>query len=128
LKSQMGENRAMTFFTVEDEPLLLRMYRNIFESSGHKVVAQASDGEEAVRTYRNLKVKPDIIIMDHRLPNMSGLQATRKILEEDPDAKIVFVSADQEVKNIALKAGAKIFLPKPVRIREIFENIEEIMK
>lgn len=85
----------------------------------------ASDGEEAVRKYRDMKDKPVIIIMDQRMPVKDGVSATQEILNMDPNATIFFGSADLHIEKEALAAGAKGFLLKPFRIEELLEAIEE---
>lgn len=85
----------------------------------------ASDGEEAVRKYRDMKDKPVIIIMDQRMPVKDGVSATQEILNMDPAATIFFGSADLHIEKEALAAGAKGFLLKPFRIEELLEAIEE---
>lgn len=111
---------------MDDEEFIVELYRDILESKGHKVVAVASDGEEAVRKYKGLGAKPVIVIMDQRMPVKDGVTATQEILAMDPDAKILFGSADLQVKADALKAGAKDFLLKPFRIEALLKAIEEL--
>jgi two-component system chemotaxis response regulator CheY len=64
--------------------------------------------------------------MDQRMPVKDGVTATQEILRFDPNAKILFGSADLQVKNDALKAGAKDFLLKPFRIEALLKAIEEL--
>jgi len=104
----------------------VELYRDILESKGHKVIAVASDGEEAVRKYKTLGEKPFIVIMDQRMPVKDGVTATQEILQIDPKAKILFGSADLQIKNEAIKAGAKDFLLKPFRIEALLKAIEEL--
>lgn len=76
------------------------------------VVAEASDGAEAVRVAR--REKPDVVLMDVRMPNMDGLEATRQIIEADPEIKIIVLTTfdvDDYVYG-ALRAGASGFLLK----------------
>ncbi len=89
------------------------------------VIGVASDGEEAVRKYREMKEKPVIIIMDQRMPVKDGVSATQEILKMDPGATIFFGSADLHIEKEAIAAGAKGFLLKPFRIEELLEAIEE---
>lgn len=98
----------------------------MLESRGHKIVGIASDGDEAVRKYDELSGKPVIVIMDQRMPVKDGVTATQEILRINPNAKILFGSADLQIKGDALKAGAKDFLLKPFRIEELLQAIEEI--
>jgi two-component system chemotaxis response regulator CheY len=89
------------------------------------VIGVASDGDEAVRKYREMKEKPVIIIMDQRMPVKDGVSATQEILKMDPEATIFFGSADLHIEKEAIAAGAKGFLLKPFRIEELLEAIEE---
>ncbi len=98
------------------------------EANGHKVVDVASDGEEAVRKYREMKEKPVVIIMDQRMPVKDGVSATQEILRINPEAKIFFGSADLHIEKEALAAGARGFLLKPFRIEELLAAIEDAEK
>jgi two-component system chemotaxis response regulator CheY len=111
---------------VDDEEFIIELYRDILESRGHKVVAVAGDGEEAVRKYKELGERVVIVIMDQRMPVKDGVTATQEILSFDPHAKILFGSADLPIKSDALKAGAKDFLVKPFRIEALLKAIEEL--
>ncbi len=77
-----------------------------------QVVSEASAGDEAVE--KALEVRPDVIVMDVRMPHMSGIQATRKIKQQLPDTGIVMISAldnDPEIFD-SIEAGANGFLVK----------------
>ncbi len=62
--------------------------------------------------------------MDHRMPRMSGLEATKIILNKYPKCKIIFISADLNIRSEALEAGAQSFLVKPVSIRQMLNTID----
>ena len=115
-------------FLVDDEKFIVELYRDILEANGHEVVGVASDGEEAVRKYRDMKEKPVVIIMDQRMPVRDGVSATQEILRIDPTATVFFGSADLHIEKEALAAGAKGFLLKPFRIEELLAAIEEAEK
>jgi len=89
------------------------------------VIDVASDGEEAVRKYREMSEKPVVVIMDQRMPVKDGVSATQEILKMNPDATIFFGSADLHIEKEAMAAGAKGFLLKPFRIEELLGAIEE---
>jgi CheY-like chemotaxis protein len=105
------ENKARVF-VVDDEDYIRELYKDVFESAGLTVFS-ASNGDEAVTIFKTLKNKPDIIIMDHRMPGKDGIQTTREILEMDPSVPIIFSSADMSVREQALEAGACSFWAKP---------------
>lgn len=117
--------KIATVFLVDDEKFIVDLYRDILEANGHTVIGVASDGEEAVRKYREMKEKPVIIIMDQRMPVKDGVSATQEILKMDPEATIFFGSADLHIEKEAIAAGAKGFLLKPFRIEELLDAIEE---
>jgi DNA-binding NarL/FixJ family response regulator len=65
--------------------------------------------------------------MDYRLPLMDGIEATKEILKIDPETKILFLSADINVKDKAMAAGAFVFLKKPANINEITKAVENVI-
>jgi CheY-like chemotaxis protein len=106
-----GENKARVF-VVDDEDFIRDLYKDVFESAGLTVFS-ASNGDEAVNIFKTLKSRPDIIIMDHRMPGKDGIETTREILRIDPTVPIIFSSADMSVREQALEAGACSFWAKP---------------
>ncbi|MCJ7561809.1 MAG: response regulator [Thermoplasmata archaeon] len=111
---------------VDDELFIVELYRDILQLRGYKVMITAFDGEEGVRKYSSASEKPDVIIMDHRMPVMNGVEATKEIMRENPKQKIVFVSADVMVEAEARDAGAAEFLPKPFRMDDLIEKMERL--
>lgn len=98
---------------VDDHSLVRRGFRRMLEdASDIAVVGEAGDGEEAIRLAQQFK--PDVIVMDCALPGMSGLTATRRILEEFPDGKVLMLSMHSEDTLVrqALAAGARGYVLK----------------
>ena len=90
-------------------------------------VALATDGDSAVKAY--LKFRPALVLMDIVMPNMGGKEATKKILELDPDAKIIGVTAfGRRWGRELLEAGALEIVNKPFRRRDLIEIIEKYTK
>jgi two-component system chemotaxis response regulator CheY len=110
---------------VEDERALVDIYKRVFARHKILVCYVAFDGYEALRKFIECTPRPHVILMDHRLPGISGIEVTKEILKLDPEAKIVFLSADVDVKDEALKAGATTFLKKPASIKEILNAIND---
>ena len=104
---------------MDDEPIIHILYNRIFSRSGQSVCGEAFNGQEAVDKIRGMEKHPDIIIMDHRMPIMTGLEATKEIMGFDPGINIIFISADQSVKEEALKEGAQEFVNKPFDFEEL---------
>ena len=100
-------------FIIEDDPTLLKLYKLIMTEAGHEILGTARNGQEGVRKFAKMKKKPDIILMDHRMPVKNGLEAAEEILKIDKDARIVFLSADSSIRKKALSMGALWFQSKP---------------
>ncbi len=114
----------VSIFIIDDEPILHRLYKDVFAIRGHEVVADAYDGEEAIQKYTEMDPRPDVLILDHRMPNKDGIEAMKEILAIEPSAKIVFISADANVREEAMKNGAISFGLKPVTIRHMLDLVE----
>ncbi len=91
---------------------------------GHTIVETAYNGQEAVAKFVGLDTKPDIVLMDHRMPVKSGLEATKEIVAHDPGAKVLVISADASVQPKCSQFGAAGFLEKPFAMDLLFKTIE----
>ncbi|MEU8954901.1 response regulator transcription factor [Streptomyces sp. NPDC048518] len=98
----------------DDQELLRTGFRMILTARGINVVGEASDGVKAVATVRELR--PDVVLMDIRMPRMDGLEATRRILAQAPDCRVIMLTTFDLDKYVyaALAAGASGFLLKDV--------------
>jgi AmiR/NasT family two-component response regulator len=97
----------------EDEGLTVLRLRKVLSRLGYEVVGAARDGEEAVREAHRLR--PDVILMDVRMPKLDGVQATERITQECPTAVIMLTAfSEPELVERALAAGASGYLVKPV--------------
>ncbi len=115
---------------VDDHSLVRRGFRRILEDEADiTVVGETGDGAEAVRLARQLK--PTVVVMDCALPGMSGLTATRQILEAAPEQAILMLSMHSEETLVrqALEAGARGYVLKnavdlelPAAIRKVSEG------
>jgi len=118
----MAENRLM----IVDDALIMRMkIKEIAMNAGWTVVAEASDGEEAVALYD--QHAPELVTLDMVMPKMDGLSTLKTIRAANPQAQIVMVSAvDQKEKlNDCIMNGAMDFIVKPFdedRLQAFFER------
>ena len=103
------------------------MYERMLKISGLSIVNTATNGEEAVNMYKSFSVKPDIILMDHRMPIKNGKEASKEILQINNSAKIIFASADQTIKESALALGAIAFIEKPFTMKSLIVNIQKAL-
>jgi len=109
-----GPDDAPSVVIADDQTLVRGGFRLILNSAGIPVVAEAADGREAVAAA--LRHRPDVVLMDIRMPEMDGLEATRRILAARTDIRIIILTTfdlDQYV-YAALSAGASGFLLKDV--------------
>jgi two-component system, NarL family, response regulator DegU len=108
---------------VDDHQMLRQGLRRSLEEEGFYVVGEASDGEEAVRLVP--AAKPDVILMDVSMPDMDGVEATRRIIHADPDQRIVMLTmhADKDLIDAAIKAGAVGYLTKDCSTDEVIEAV-----
>ncbi len=113
---------------VDDEAQLVRTYELLFKKRGIPMAFTAYSGKEAVERFRKADPRPRVVIIDHRLPDMSGLEVMGEILSVEPGTLIVFISGDEGVRQESLGAGAKAFMKKPTPIKEITETIKALMK
>jgi DNA-binding NarL/FixJ family response regulator len=123
----MDASSKIRILTVDDHQLI-RTGLSAFLGTevGMEVVAQASNGEEAIERYRDLR--PDVVLMDLSMPVMDGLAATRAILDESPDARIIVLTTYDGDENIhrALEAGARGYLLKDMLVDEMAEVIRAV--
>ncbi len=119
--------KITTIFIVDDDQILHEVVGKILRLSGFDV-GHAYDGIEAIEKFKNMNPKPHIILMDLRMPLMSGTVVTRELLKIEPNACIIFVSADDSARSDAIGAGAKRFLTKPVRSKTLLSEIDDVLK
>src|SRR5215813_7881103 len=114
---------------VDDHSLVRRGFKRILEDEPDiKVVGEAGDGNEAVRLAEELK--PNVIVMDCAMPSTSGLVATRKILSDTPDQKILMLSMHSEDTLVrqALEAGARGYVLKNAVDLDLVDAVRRIAR
>lgn len=111
---------------VDDHPLFLEGLQNLLTARGIQVVGTARDGLDALEKARALR--PNIILMDIRMPRMNGLDASRLIKAELPDIKIIMLttSDNEEDLFVAIKNGASGYLLKDIEGDKFFEYLTAI--
>ncbi|HTC94086.1 MAG TPA: response regulator [Terriglobales bacterium] len=115
-------------YLVVDDSLISRKHLGrMIESFGGEVVAEAGDGMVAVTQYQ--RMKPDVVLMDITMPQMGGMEALEKIIRQDPQARIVMVSAAGYRENIttAMRGGARHFVRKPVKPEALYGAIRDAL-
>lgn len=117
----------MNVLVVDDSNFIRLNIVNYLKNNNITVIGEASNGQEAIELYKELK--PDIVTMDITMPDMDGVEAVKKIVEIDSNAKIIICSAvGQQVKVIeAIKAGAKSFILKPLNEEKMIIEINKVI-
>jgi len=116
-----------TVLVVDDAKFMRAVLSKIIVESGHKVIAEAANGDEAIQKFQ--QTKPDLVLMDIVMPPgtkaKDGIEALKQIVTADPSAKIVMVSSygQQALITEALKAGAKDFIVKPFQPEKVMEAL-----
>ena len=112
---------------VDDTAFMRLSIKQILEKNGHKMIAEAADGKEAILKYT--EYKPDVTILDITMPEMSGLDALAHIKENDPNAKVVICSAlgQQEKLAKAIELGAKDFIVKPFEQGRMIAALNKVL-
>ena len=114
---------------VDDALVIRKNISRFLEELGHKVVANAKTGVEAVDFCKENK-EIDLITMDITMPEMNGIEATKKIIEILPNVTIVMITShgQEELVSQSLKAGAKNFVLKPITKEKLELTIGKLFK
>jgi DNA-binding NtrC family response regulator len=115
----MESNNTVNVGVIDDESCLSEVYRKLFSLRGIDVSFIARDCRQAVDFFNETDPWPRVMLMDQRMPAMSGVEATKKVREINPGVKVIFVSVDADTKNEALGAGAVEFIKKPASRQSI---------
>lgn len=118
---------SKTILVVDDTAFVRESLTALLAQAGYRVVGQASNGVAAIELAESLS--PDLITMDIAMPEMSGLEAAKKILNYRPDAKIVMISGmDQEhLMMEAINAGVRDYIVKPFDSNSVVKTIEKVL-
>ena len=114
---------------VDDASFMRMVLKKINLQSGNRVIAEASNGDEAIMMYK--RYKPDLVFLDIVMPpgklTKDGLDALKIIMKEHPEAKVIMCSSmgQQTLITEALKIGAKDFVVKPFRPVKVLEVISK---
>ena len=117
----------MASILVVDNSIFMRNFvGDMLHQLGHKVIAEASNGEEAVEQYQ--KHTPDLVTMDITMEKMSGIDALRAIKRINPEAKIIMCSSIATKSNTleALKEGAVDFIVKPIELKQLIKALNRV--
>ncbi len=116
--------KTVTAIVVDDDELMRRAVRAALISLDCEVVGETYDGEEALELYS--ETKPDIVLLDIRMPKMDGLEVLTKLTEVDEDAYVVMMTFmdDDDLVEDCMIAGAKDYLRKDMSLKDMIARIE----
>ncbi len=119
---------GITILLVDDHKILRQGLRTLLaKEPDMEVLAEAADGRDAVRLVRELS--PQVVIMDVGMPDLNGIEATRQILQESPETKVIALSmhSDRRFVTNMIKAGASGYLLKDSAFEELATAIRVVM-
>ncbi|NMC47219.1 MAG: response regulator transcription factor [Chloroflexi bacterium] len=122
----MPKSRIMI---VDDhEVVRLGLISLLEQNSQYEVVAQADNAPDAIKKVETYK--PDIVLMDIRLPGMSGIEACEQITKKYPDTKVIMLTsfAEDEMLFSAIKAGASGYVLKQINAKDLINSIESVAR
>lgn len=114
----------MRILIADDHALFRDGLRSLLRTEGHDIVAEAKNGREAIQLAH--QHKPDVVLMDLSMPEVDGLTATRTIVAELPEVKVIILTASDEDMNLfeAIRCGAQGYLMKDLEADEFFDMLD----
>ena len=111
----------------DDSDAIRMVLRDILDIGQHELVAEAANGFEAVEKFN--ETKPDLLILDMAMPKKDGIHALKEILAANPNAKIVMVTASDNLNtmNECINAGALAYLLKPFNFEDVLTTITKTL-
>ena len=118
--------KSLNILVVDDSLITIKKLTQLLEKIGHNVIAHARTGQEAIEQYK--LTKPDLVTMDITMPGMNGIEVTKIIIEEDPNALIIMVTSHGQEQMVvdSIEVGAKGYILKPIKSDQLQEAIEKV--
>ena len=118
---------AKNILICDDAAFMRMMIKDILTKNGYTVAGEAENGAKAVEKYA--EIKPDLVLMDITMPEMDGIQALKKIRENDPKASVIMCSAmgQQAMVIESIQSGAKDFIVKPFQADRVLEAVRKVV-
>jgi len=109
----------------DDSDAIRLVLKDILAIGKHTVVAEATNGDDAVDLF--FKSSPDLLLLDLAMPKKDGLTVLKEIIEKNPQAKVVLITAsdDQKIINQCLEVGASSYISKPFDFNEVLNQINK---
>ena len=111
----------------DDSDAIRMVLKDILEIGHHELVAEAVNGVEAIEKFN--EKKPDMMLLDMAMPKKDGISALKEILATNPSAKIIMITASDNVKTMTdcIEAGALAYLLKPFNFEDVLKTINRVL-
>ena len=122
-------DRSIRLIVVEDfAPFRKLICSMLGKEPGLQIIAEVSDGQEAVQ--KTAELKPDLVLLDIRLPTLNGIEAARQIRKLAPESKIIFVTQESspEVVQVALNLGARGYVLKVRAASDLLAAVKPVLE
>ena len=118
---------AKNILICDDAAFMRMMIKDILTKNGYTVIGEAENGLRAVEKYNELN--PDLVLMDITMPEMDGIQALKKIKENDSSASVIMCSpmGQQAMVIESIQSGAKDFIVKPFQADRVLEAVRKVV-
>lgn len=118
----------VSIMIVDDSDAIRMVLKDIVSIGKHNLVGDLNTGLQALEEY--IKIKPDIVLLDLAMPKKDGVSVLKEIIEFDPNANIIMISAsdNQETVKECLELGAKAYILKPFNFHEVLDIITKVIK
>jgi len=116
---------AVRTIIIEDEELMRQIVGSALMSLGCEIVGEAADGRSGVELFE--RTAPDLVLLDIRMPVMSGMETLTALLEKDPDAHVVMLTAvaDSDLVEQCVIAGAKDYIKKHTPVDQLIQRLQK---
>ena len=127
VKNLGGWGKLKKILIVDDALFMRATIKMLLEKNGFEVAGEAENGAVAVEKYKTLK--PDLVVMDITMPEMTGTEALKLIKEYDPKAKVVMISAmgQESMVKEAVMLGASSFIIKPFQQERVIQTLRQLL-
>lgn len=122
--------RPFRVLVVDDSMFVSKQIGQILTSEGFEIAGTAANGVEGLEKYKELYPEVDLVTMDITMPKMDGVTCLEKIIEFDPNANVIMVSAlgKQDLVKKSLMTGAKNYIVKPLDRKKVLERVVNTLK
>ncbi|MCH8146769.1 MAG: response regulator [Planctomycetes bacterium] len=118
----------MRILLVDDSETMLMLQKRALNQIGYEDIAEAADGLQALTAFAN--DRPDLIVVDWKMPNMDGITLVRKIREQDETVPIIMCTSDSQATKVihAIKAGVNDYIVKPFTPIGFKDKIKDVIE